>query len=76
VDLTAGATITQVAFYYFDSSGNQVTLGTVTVSSAGSWTLTSATAFGLPAGTYTIYAQAEDSYGVFGDPVAITLTVQ
>jgi uncharacterized delta-60 repeat protein len=76
VDLTAGATITQVAFYYFDSSGNQVTLGTVTVSSAGSWTLNSATAFGLPAGTYTLYAQAEDSYGIFGDPLAITLTVQ
>jgi uncharacterized delta-60 repeat protein len=76
VDLTAGATITQVAFYYFDSTGNKVTLGTVTVSSAGSWTLNSATAFGLPAGTYTIYAQAEDSYGIFGDPFALTLTVQ
>jgi uncharacterized delta-60 repeat protein len=75
-DEIPSATITQVAFYYFDSSGNQVTLGTVTVSNAGSWTLSSATAFGLPAGTYTIYAQAEDSYGIFGDPFAITLTVQ
>jgi len=76
VDLTAGATITQVAFYYFDSSGNQVTLGTVTVSSGGAWTLNSQTGFGLPAGTYTLYAQAEDSYGIFGDPASLALTVQ
>jgi hypothetical protein len=29
----------------------------------------------LPAGT-TVFAQAEDSYGVFGDPVSLALTVQ
>jgi hypothetical protein len=59
-----------------DSSGNQVSLGTVTQSSGGVWTLTSANAFGLTLGTYTLYAQAQDSYGVFGDPVALSLQVQ
>jgi hypothetical protein len=66
----------QVTFYYNSSSGTKVTLGTVTVSSSGTWTLSSPTAFGLAAGTYTLYAQAEDSYGVFGDLAALTLTVQ
>jgi hypothetical protein len=75
VDLTAGATITQVAFSYFGSSGNKVTLGTVTVSSGGAWTLTSANTFGLAAGSYTIYAQAEDNLGIFGDPVTLNLQV-
>jgi hypothetical protein len=75
VDFTAGASITQVAFYYY-GTGTKVTLGTVTVSSSGAWTLTSPTAFGLTPGTYNLYAQAEDNYGIFGDPFAITLTVQ
>jgi hypothetical protein len=30
----------------------------------------------LPPGSYTVFAQAEDSYSVFGDPVALTLTVK
>jgi hypothetical protein len=30
----------------------------------------------LASGTYTLYAQAEDSYGVFGDPLPESLTVQ
>jgi uncharacterized delta-60 repeat protein len=75
-DGNAGATITKVSFYYFNGIGNQVTLGTVTVSSGGDWTLTSSTGFGLTSGTYTIYAQAEDSYAVFGDPLGLSLTVQ
>jgi uncharacterized delta-60 repeat protein len=75
VDLNPGATITQVTFYYYDSSGTKVTLGTVTQSSGGAWTLTSTNAFGLPAGTYTLYAQAKDSDGVFSDPLALTLQV-
>jgi uncharacterized delta-60 repeat protein len=73
-DANPGATLTQVTFYYFDSSGNNVTLGPGTQTSPGVWTLN--TTMNLPAGTYTIYAQAEDSYGVFGDPFALTLTVQ
>ena len=44
-------------------------------STGGAWTLTSGTAFGLTSGTYTLYAQAEDSYGIFGDAVALTLQV-
>jgi hypothetical protein len=65
----------QVSFYYVDGSGNKVTLGTSAVSSAGPWTLTSATGFGLASGTYTIYAEAEDNYGILGDPLALTLQV-
>jgi uncharacterized delta-60 repeat protein len=73
-DGNAGATITQVSFYYFDGSGNKVTLGTGTQTSPGVWTLNFTV--NLTAGTYTIYAQAEDSYGVFGDPMALALIVQ
>jgi hypothetical protein len=43
---------------------------------ASAWTLTSSSAFGLTAGTYTLFARAEDSDGVFGDPVALSLQVQ
>jgi uncharacterized delta-60 repeat protein len=73
-DGNAGATITQVSFYYFDGSGNNVTLGNGTQTSPGVWTLN--WTVNLTAGTYTIYAQAEDSYGVFGDTFALALTVQ
>jgi hypothetical protein len=38
------------------------------------WTFTFSTA-GLTSGTYTLFAQAKDSYGVFGDPFPITETV-
>jgi hypothetical protein len=65
----------QVTFYYYDTSGHKVTLGTTAPSSGGAWTLNSRTAFGLTAGTYTIYSQAEDNYGIFGDPFAISLTI-
>jgi uncharacterized delta-60 repeat protein len=74
-DGNPNSTITQVAFYYYDSSSNQVTLGYATQTSPGVWALTSSSAFGLTAGSYTIYAEA-DSYGVFGDSLALTLTVQ
>jgi hypothetical protein len=40
------------------------------------WTLTNSSAFGLTAGTYTLFAQAQDNYGVSSDPDALTLTVQ
>jgi hypothetical protein len=77
-----GTTITQVAFYL--DSNNDGTLepstdrllGTVKQSSSGVWTLTDSSAFGLTAGTYTLFAQAEDSDGVYGDPITLTLTVQ
>jgi uncharacterized delta-60 repeat protein len=73
-DADPGATITQVTFYYFDSTGTKQVLGYGTQTSPGVWTLSYTV--NLASGTYTIYAQAEDSYGVFGDPFALTLTVQ
>jgi uncharacterized delta-60 repeat protein len=73
-DLNANSSITQVTFYYYDSTGTKQTLGTGTQTSPGVWTLNYTV--NLATGTYTIDAQAEDSYGVFGDPLALTLTVQ
>jgi uncharacterized delta-60 repeat protein len=70
-DGNAGSSITQVTFYYFDSSGHKVTLGTSTTSNGGAWTLSWTVS--LPAGSYTLFAQAEDSYDVFGDPTSLTL---
>jgi uncharacterized delta-60 repeat protein len=65
--------ITQVAFYYVDTSGTRQLLGTGTEDSAGAWTLTLTVQ--LAPGTYMLLAQAQDSYGVFSDPVALTLQV-
>ena len=76
-DTNPGATITQVAFSYIDNSGNQHLLGYAAQTSPGVWTLSfSPSTFSLTSGTYTLLAQAEDSYGVFSDPFALTLTVQ
>jgi uncharacterized delta-60 repeat protein len=71
-DANPGATVTQVAFYV-SINGSNTQLGNVTQTSPGVWT--SSFTVNLAPGTYTVYAQAEDSYGVFGDPVALTLTV-
>lgn len=67
------ATITQLRFYYVDGSGNQQVLGYGTQSSPGVWTLTFTV--GLMPGSYTVFAEAEDSYGVVSDPAALTLHV-
>jgi uncharacterized delta-60 repeat protein len=76
-DTNPGATITQVAFSYIDNSGNQHLLGYAAQTRPGVWTLSfSPSTFSLTSGTYTLFAQAEDSYGVFSDPFALTLTVQ
>ena len=72
-DGNPNSTITQVTFYYFDSSGNKVTLGTGTQTSPGVWTLSFTV--NLASGSYTLFAQAEDNYGVFGNPFASTLQV-
>jgi uncharacterized delta-60 repeat protein len=75
-DGNPGASITQVAFYR-DSNGDAVLnagdalLGYGTRNSDGTWSFTFSTA-GLTSGTYTFFAVAEDSYGAFGDPVAVT----
>jgi hypothetical protein len=80
VDLDPGSTVTQVAFYQ-DSNGDGVLesgtdtfLGYGVQTSPGVWTLTFSTA-GLTGGTYTLFAQAEDSYGVFSTPLPLTLVV-
>jgi uncharacterized delta-60 repeat protein len=76
-DTNPGATITQVALSYIDNSGNQHLLGYAAQTSPGVWTLSfSPSTFSLTSGTYTLLAQAEDSYGVFSDPFALPLPVQ
>jgi uncharacterized delta-60 repeat protein len=72
-DANPNSTIKQVTFYYYDALGNQVVLETVTApDGSGNWDLT----VSLPPGSYTLYAQAEDSYMVLGDPFALNLSVQ
>jgi hypothetical protein len=81
-DGNPNVTITQVAIYLDSNNdgtlepGTDTLLGDATQTSPGVWTLTNSSAFGLTAGTYKLFAQAEDSDGVFGDPIALTLTVQ
>jgi probable HAF family extracellular repeat protein len=77
----AGSTVTQVAFY-LDSNrdgvlepGTDTLLGYGAQSSTGTWMFTFSTA-GWAHGSYTLFAWAEDSSGVFGDPLALTLQVQ
>jgi hypothetical protein len=73
-DANPNATITQVAFTVDNASGNIVAQGDGTLTSSGTWSFPFSTK-GWPAGTYTIIAQAEDSYGVLGDPLTILETV-
>jgi uncharacterized delta-60 repeat protein len=79
-DANPGSSVTQVAFYQDangDASlepGTDTFLGYGAQTSPGVWTYTISTA-GLTNGTYTLFAQAKDSYGVFGDPFAITVTI-
>jgi hypothetical protein len=56
-------------------AGDTQFMGTLTQSN-GTWTLTtSTTTAGLKVGNNTLFAQAEDSYGVFSDSVALNLQV-
>jgi len=79
-DANPNNTITQVALYVHSNNdgileaGTDTLLGYATQTSPGVWTFTFTV--NLSAGTYTLFAQAEDSYGVFGDPVLLALTVQ
>jgi uncharacterized delta-60 repeat protein len=81
-DGNPNSSITQVAFYLDSNNdgklepGTDTLLGYATQTSPGVWTLTDSSAFGLTAGTYTLFAQAQDNDGVVGDPDALTLTVQ
>jgi uncharacterized delta-60 repeat protein len=70
---TGYATITQVAFYALDQSGNQILLG-YGISSSGAWTLNYTVT--LASGSYTLLAQATDSDGIIGDAGLLSLTVQ
>jgi uncharacterized delta-60 repeat protein len=75
-DANPGATVTQVTFY-LDSNGDGVLdAGDVQIgqTSSGPWTINYSTA-GLAARTYTLFAQAQDSYGALGDPLAVTFQV-
>ncbi len=72
-DGNPSSTITQVTYYYIDSTGTRQVLGMGTQTSPGVWTLTFTVE--LASGNYTIFAQAKDSYGVFGDPLALSLQV-
>jgi uncharacterized delta-60 repeat protein len=71
--------ITQVAIY-LDSDGNgtpdsaDALIGYATQTSPGVWTLIYTV--NLAPGTYTLFAQAEDTYGLFSFPFALSLTVQ
>jgi uncharacterized delta-60 repeat protein len=80
VALNPGSTVTQVAFYQ-DSNGDGILepgtdllLGYGVQTSPGVWTFTFSTA-GLTRRTYTLFAQAQDNYGVLGDPLVISETV-
>jgi uncharacterized delta-60 repeat protein len=72
-DANPGATIAQVAFYIVINN-TQTFLGYGTDSN-GTWTYSFDTT-GLAAGSYTLYAQATDSYGVLGNTLTLTLIVQ
>jgi uncharacterized delta-60 repeat protein len=72
-DGNPNSTITQVAFYV-QVNGTNTLLGYGTQTSPGVWTFNYTV--NLAAGSYTLLAQADDSYGALGDPFALTLTVQ
>jgi hypothetical protein len=67
-----------VAFYVYvyATNGTQMTvlLGYGTQTSPGIWTMN--LAVNLAPGTYSLFAEAEDSYRVFGNSGFLTLTVR
>ena len=70
-DGNPNSTITQVAFYV-QVNGTNTLLGYGS-QNGGVWTLT--VTVNLAPGSYTLFAQAEDSDGVFGDPLDLNLQV-
>jgi hypothetical protein len=78
-DTNPSATITHIAIYR-DSNGDgkldsgDTLIGYATQTSPGVWTLTYTV--NLAPGTYTLFAQALDNYGLFSNPYALSLTVQ
>jgi hypothetical protein len=72
-DPNAGTTITQVAFYATDSTGNQYFLG-YGKNNNGVWMLTFTVS--LAPGSYTLFAEATDNLGILGgDSALLGLTV-
>jgi uncharacterized delta-60 repeat protein len=80
IDSNPSSTITQVALYVDSNAdgkletGTDMLIGYATQTSPGVWTFTFTVT--LAPGTYTLFAQAEDNYGLFSDPFAISLIVQ
>jgi hypothetical protein len=71
-DEIPSATITQMDFYYSTAAEPSPSWATERRAAPGVWTFTFTV--NLAPGTYTLYAQAEGSYGIFGDPLPVTLT--
>jgi uncharacterized delta-60 repeat protein len=78
-DVNPGSSTTQVAIY-LDSNGDgklepgsDTLLGYATQTSPGVWTFTYTVS--LAPGSYTLFAQAEDNYSLFSDPLAVSLQV-
>jgi hypothetical protein len=72
-DANPAATTTQVAFYV-QINGTNTLLGYGTQATTGVWSFSFTV--NLAPGTDTLVAQAEDSFGVFGNLMTMTLTVQ
>jgi uncharacterized delta-60 repeat protein len=78
-DANPASTITQVAFYV-DSNGDgklepgsDTLLGYAIQTSPGVWTLTFTVT--LAPGSYTLFAQAQDNFGVLGDAIALSIQI-
>jgi uncharacterized delta-60 repeat protein len=78
-DANPSSTITQVAIYVASNTGNgqlnsnDTLLGYATQTGPGVWTFNFTV--NLTPGSYTVFAQAEDSLGIFSYPDALTLIV-
>jgi PKD repeat protein len=80
-----GGSVTQVAFYLDTNNDGVLQTGTDQLLGYGTpstipnanhnWTLTMSTS-GMKSGTYTVFAVALDSDGLFSNPIATTLTIQ
>jgi len=77
-DANPGGTITQVAFYVDSNGDGKLDPATDTLLGYGTQTGTGTWAFTFTfttAGTYKLFAQAKDSYGVLSDPLTLDLVV-
>jgi uncharacterized protein (DUF2147 family) len=80
-DGNSNGTITQVAFYLDSNndgtleSGTDQLLGNATQTSPGVWAGTANVPANAAAGTYKLFAQAQDNNGILSSPIAVALTV-